>query len=73
MNNQSQDLTTAEGVAAYMGAATSEADWDTRCDAVKRANGGYPSFWYPTVIMSGLADRTAAKWNGSAAISVVRF
>ena len=52
------DLTTPEGVAAHMSESTSEADWNKRCDEVKAANGGYPSFWFATVIMSGLADKT---------------
>lgn len=57
------DLTTPEGVEAHMGASTSEQDWNKRCDDVKSANNGdYPSFWFPTVIMSGLAAKTQATW-----------
>ncbi|HEV7952113.1 MAG TPA: hypothetical protein VGO98_01955 [Candidatus Saccharimonadales bacterium] len=53
-----KDLTTPEGVAAHMSESTSEADWNERCDEVEAANDGYPSFWFATVIMSGLADKT---------------
>lgn len=56
------DLTTPEGVAEYMAQSTSEADWNARCDAVKAANGGYPEFWFLTVVLSGLATETMANW-----------
>ena len=53
------DLTTPEGVTAHMSEATSEDDWNKRCDQVQAANGGnYPDFWYETVILSGLLDKT---------------
>jgi hypothetical protein len=34
------ELTTVEGVKALMGSATSESDWNSKCDEVKRANQG---------------------------------
>lgn len=52
------DLTTPKGVAAHMSESTSEADWNKRADEVTEANGGYPSFWFATVITSGLMDKT---------------
>ena len=53
------NLTTADGVAAHMSESTSEEDWNKRCDEVKDANNGeYPSFWYPTIVASGLVDKT---------------
>ena len=54
------DLTTPEGVAAHMSESKSEEDWNARCDQVKEANGGYPRFWFATVLASGLADKTLA-------------
>lgn len=57
------NLKTQEGVKNHMSAATSEVDWNNRCDQVKAANGGYPDFWYATVIMSGVAAETSAKWK----------
>ena len=57
------NLTTIEGVAAYMAASQSESDWNNRCDEVIRANGGYPSFWFGAIILSGLADKTARNWS----------
>lgn len=52
------DLTTEEGLVAYMSESQDEADWGRRCDEVKRVNGGYPDFWFRTIIMSGLMNRT---------------
>lgn len=58
-----QNLTTPEGVKAYMSQATSEQDWNNRCDAVKRANGGYPDFWYATIVLSGVMSATSQNWR----------
>ena len=53
------NLTTADGVAAHMSESTSTEDWNNRCNEVKDANNGdYPSFWYPTIVASGLVDKT---------------
>lgn len=57
------NLTTPEGVKQYMSGSVSESDWNKRCDDVKRANGGYPAFWFSTIIMSGFAARTQASWK----------
>jgi hypothetical protein len=60
------DLITPEHLAAYMSQATSEADWDARCDVVKEAfYGGYPSFWWETIMVSGLARRTMANFGAT--------
>ena len=67
------DLKTPEGVKAHMGAATSEDDWNKRADEVKSANGGFPSFWFATIMMSGLAAKTADKWGGDADIHITTF
>jgi cellulase/cellobiase CelA1 len=65
------DLKTAEGVKSFMSGSASEAEWNSRCDQVKATNNGdYPSFWYPTVVLGGVAKQTAANWNGSAEIKV---
>ena len=57
------DLTTAEGVAALMRQSKSETEWNDNCDKVKRANGGYPDFWWTTVMVSGLANAVQATWR----------
>lgn len=32
-----------------------ETEWNAICDKVKVANSGYPSWWFPAVVLSGLA------------------
>lgn len=49
------DLTNESAVVIHMLGATSEHDWNTRCDEVKAANGGhYPPFWFEKINKSGL-------------------
>jgi len=49
---------------AYMAAATSKEDWNSRCDHVKKECGGeYPTFWYQAILRSGLAARTQELWK----------
>lgn len=58
-------------VIALMGSSTSKTEWNANCDKVKKAFGGnYPPFWYQAVIVSGLADKTAKKWGGTAEIKI---
>lgn len=64
------DLTTQTGVVAYMSEATSDSDWNKRCDEVKRVNSGWPNFWYIAIIMSGLCAKVTAKWGGDDQIHV---
>lgn len=65
------DLTDQKVVVKYMAESTSEAEWGSRCDEVKAANGGdYPSWWFSAIVMSNLAEKTANKWGGSAQIRV---
>lgn len=45
-----------------MESAASEADWNAKCDQVKAANGGYPSFWYELIIASGLVNSVRGRW-----------
>lgn len=64
MADEKPDLTTPDGVRAYMSAATSEDDWNSRCEEVQGANGGdYPYFWCETILVSGIAQRTQKSWQ----------
>jgi hypothetical protein len=57
------DLTKPENVKALMVSSKTENDWNTNCEKVKHANGGYPSWWFETIVLSGLASTTAAKFR----------
>ena len=60
------DLTTEQGVVSYMRAATSENDWNVRCNAVKQANdGNYPEFWYVAIVQSGVFHQKASEFGRS--------
>lgn len=51
------DLTTQEGVVSLMRTSKDEAEWANNCDKVKEINGGYPKFWFSSIITSGLMNK----------------
>ena len=53
---------TEKQVVELMSSATSEQDWNDKCDQVKAACGGYPDFWFPLIVVSGLAATVQAGW-----------
>jgi hypothetical protein len=55
-----------------MESSQTEREWNDNCDKVKASHGGdYPSWWFSTVVMSGILARTAAKWGSDGKIKVV--
>ena len=70
------DLTTVDGVITHMRTAAGYKTrgertdaWNERCDEVKAANGGgYPAFWFHTMILSGLADEIVGAGSSDIAI-----
>ena len=59
------DLTKESDVVSLMSGSKSEQEWNKNCDLVKSTNSGYPDFWYPSIVMSGVAKRTSASWGGT--------
>ena len=59
------NLTTPEGVKELMLTSKSATEWNANCDKVKKANGGYPGFWYGTIILGGVmgAAQSTYKWS----------
>ena len=53
---------TQQEVVNLMISATSETDWNDKCDQVKAACGGYPAFWFSLIILSGLVNTVSANW-----------
>lgn len=49
-------------VVALMSSSRNSEDWNANADEVKRKCGGYPSFWYSAIMMSGLAHRVQQSW-----------
>ena len=60
-------------VIELMSSSTTEKEWNTNCDKVKQACSGYPSFWWATIIQSGLASKIAEKWDGSAELTITQY
>lgn len=62
-----------ERVVALMESSRSEQEWNDNCDAVKAEFGGYPNWWYPTIIMSGVLKRVSARWGGDDQIRISSY
>ena len=54
-----------------MESAVSERDWNSKADVVKKKCGGYPSFWYKAIIMSGLIGQVFAKFGVNPNIQII--
>jgi len=57
-------------VVELMKSSKSEKEWNANCNLVKSKCGGYPSFWYGAIVISGVASKTAATWGGDAGLHV---
>ena len=62
---------TEKEVLELMKSSKSEDEWNKNCDAVKRACGGYPDFWYATIMLSGVARGVFSTWGGDDKIKIV--
>jgi hypothetical protein len=58
-------------VVALMESSQTEQQWNDNCDAVKREFGGYPEWWFLTIVISGVLKRVAARWGDDGEIKVV--
>jgi len=47
---------TKDEVKTLMRSSRTEAEWNTNCDKVKAACGGYPEFWFAEIVQSGLMN-----------------
>jgi hypothetical protein len=61
---------TSQQVLTLMLSSQTETEWNANCDRVKVACGGYPSFWWETIMVSGVAAKVAARWGGDDQIRV---
>lgn len=51
-----------EEVIALMESSKSEAEWNANCDKVKKEFAGYPSWWFDTIITSGIKNEVQVGW-----------
>lgn len=67
------DVSTPEKLAEFMSYSKSKADWNARCELVKKVCGDYPSYWYQTCIASGLIDRVLGNGSSEIKMEIVTF
>lgn len=61
-------------VVELMKSSETEKEWEENCETVYKAcGGGYPSFWYKAVILSGVCRQTSAKWGGTDQVSITKI
>ena len=53
-----------------MKSSKSEAEWNANASKVKKACGGYPTFWFSAINQSGLMSRLIASWSGDAKLHI---
>ena len=53
-----------------MRTSKSEAEWNDNCRKVKEVFGGYPSFWWPTIVQSGIMKDVFSAWGGNDQINI---
>lgn len=54
---------TEEEVVSLMESSKTESEWNENCDEVKKRCGGYPSFWFQAIVMSGLMRRVSENFQ----------
>ncbi len=52
-----------QDVIDLMLSSKSEAEWNDNCDKVKAEFGGYPDFWYVTIILDGILGQSKSLNN----------
>lgn len=50
-------------VVNLMRSSRSEREWNENCGRVKAACGGYPDFWYATIIQGGILVRAKTEFG----------
>jgi hypothetical protein len=60
-------------VIELMETSQTEQEWNENCDIVKAAFGGYPSFWWQEIKLSGLMARVTARWGSDDQIHIEKM
>jgi hypothetical protein len=63
---------TEEQVVALMSGSKTASEWNANADRVKKSCNGYPSFWYRSIVLSGVLTDTLGKDAGRLKIIAVR-
>ena len=54
---------TEQQVIELMMSSKNSEEWNDNADKVKSSCGGYPSFWFNAIMMSGLAHQIQSSWS----------
>jgi len=52
---------TKEEIIEKLGKTQSDHEWNAICSQVKTENGGYPGWWYATVVLGGMTAKAAMR------------
>jgi hypothetical protein len=58
-------------VVDLMKSSKTKVEWEKNCDYVKAQCGGYPSFWFSAIVLSGVMAQTSAAFGMDAEITIV--
>ena len=61
---------TEKEVVALMESSKTSKEWNKNCDIVKAKCGGYPSFWFAAILLSGLANRVLERCGSSDKVQI---
>lgn len=59
-------MMTQEEVVSLMQSSRNEIEWNNNADKVKRQCGGYPRFWFESIMLSGVANNVRNSWISTA-------
>lgn len=54
---------TQREVIDLMKSSKSLREWNANCDIIKKSLGGYPDYWYASIVGDGIYDAAKAKWE----------
>lgn len=64
------DLTKERQAVELLKSSQSAREWDASVDKIRRANGGYPRWWYKAVILPGIEGRQISKWSEESKVQI---
>lgn len=73
MDGYKLNIMNKQEVIDLMKSSKSKQEWNSNCDKVKAACGGYPKWWYGEIVMQGIAEQVANTWGGTAEIKITSF
>lgn len=63
LKTRSQKIMTEEAVVRLMKGSKDLNEWNDNCVKVKKSCGGYPNFWYKTIVLDGVMRNSQSRWG----------